>query len=451
MVNRTFVGIGLAASLFAASAYAQHQIALKNGQQVVGEIQGQTLKLKTSMGSMDLPLADITAIQGGNIQLSDGTLLKGTFIDKSIAIQTRFGLLNIKTQDVKEIAFAAPQAAPQQAAPQRAAPQQAAQQQFATAQQTGNGRTPISGPSEKEVGAQRTQGGFMSPTRVTSNIGQTVEQAQVEAADGPKKRVAIRKFENKTAVASYGQYNIGTGMLDMLTTALVNTGRFVVLEREQMDDVMVEQNFGASGRVKGRTAAKIGEVEGAELLIYAAVTDYMADQSGTQASVGQSSGAGIGALFGPVGIVVGAIAGGLAASASAQKAHVSIDLRLVDAQTGRVVSATSVEGSPKNIGAEISFGAFGGSGFTKTPIGMAIRDCINNAVNWMLITSFPQEKEKFLAVAAAAEAAAKAEAAKGSGQPQSAGNGSQTGNQEGAKPTEGGGNFFTRMFSGDRK
>ena len=53
---------------------------------------------------------------------------------------------------------------------------------------------------------------------------------------------------------------------------------------------------------------------------------------------------------------------------------------------------------------EISFGAFGGAGFSRTPIGLAIRDCINNAVDWMLITSFPDEKEKFMAAAAARNA-----------------------------------------------
>lgn len=402
-------------------AFGQHQVVMKNGNQVVGDIQLPALKLKTGVGVMDVPINEIKAIQGNNITLGDGTTITGAIVDRTFGVQTRYGLVTIQTQDIKGIVSMAPPGAPGSAS--RAA------------------RTAL---SERDVGAQRKQGTFMSPTTVTSRIGPTVEEAQAEDATGPKKRVAIRRFDNKTAIASQGQHNIGTGMMDMLTTAMVNTGRFIVLEREQMNDVMTEQNFGASGRVRGNTAARIGDVEGAELLIYGAVTDYMADQRGVQAGAGQQSGAQIGSLFGPMGMVFGAIAGGLAASASAQQAHVAIDLRLVDANTGRVVAATTVQGRPKSFGAEIQLGIFGGSGFSKTPIGLAIRDCIQNAVNWMLITSFPDEKEKFLAAAAAAEEAAKPN------QAQKLGANAEASNAE-SKPSEGVGGFFSRLFSNDKK
>ena len=418
MKLRHRLGIGFLIAVLTVPAFAQHQIVLKNGNQVAGDIQLPTLKLKTGVGVMDVPVNEIKAVQGNSITLGDGTTLTGGIVDRTIGVQTRYGLVTIQTQDIKGITSTGPPA-----------------------------RRPAAAPAEGAVAAQRKQGTFMSPTTVTSKIGQTVEEAQAEIADGPKKRVAIRRFDNKTAIGSQGQHNIGTGMLDMLTTALMNSGRFIVLEREQMNDVMTEQNFGASGRVRGKTAARIGNVEGAELLIYGAVTDYTADQTGVQASAGNSAGASIGALFGPVGIVIGALAGGLAASASAQKAHVAIDLRLVDANTGRVVSATTVQGSPKSFGVDVSFGAFGGAGFSKTPIGLAIRDCINNAVNWMLITSFPEEKEKFLAVAAAkaAEEAVKANP------PRQSGDSAQAGKADNSRPSEGVGGFFSRIFSGGSK
>ena len=413
-----FFGVCFLAALWVAPAFAQHQIVLKNGNQVVGDIQLPALKLKTGVGVMDVPVNEIKAVQGNSITLGDGTTLTGGIVDRTISVQTRYGLVTIQTQDIKGITST-----------------------------TQSARRPAAVPAESAVAAQRKQGSFMSPTTVTSKIGQTVEEAQAEIADGPKKRVAIRRFDNKTAIGSQGQHNIGTGMLDMLTTALVNSGRFIVLEREQMNDVMNEQNFGASGRVRGKTAARIGDVEGAELLIYGSVTDYMADQAGVQGRAGHSAGASIGALFGPVGIVIGALAGGLAASASAQKAHVAIDLRLVDANTGRVVSATTVQGSPKSFSVDVSFGAFGGAGFSKTPIGLAIRDCISNAVNWMLITSFPEEKEKFQALAAAkaAEEAAKANPS------QQSGDSAQAGNADKPKPAEAGGGFFSRIFSSGSK
>lgn len=437
MASRNIIGVGILLALITSPALGQHKIILKSGEQVIGEIQVSSIKLKTGVGAMDVPLNEINTIQGTNITLGDGTFLKGTIVDRAFPVKTRFGSINVRTQDIKDMVLNAP------GGPEG---------QLATTRQ-GAAPAARSGPTEQQVASQRKQGSFMSPTTITSRVGQTVEQAQTELANGPKKRVAIGRFENKTAIASQGQYNIGSGMSDMLTTALVNTGRFIVLERDQMNSVMNEQNFGATGRVRGATAARIGEVEGAELLIFASVTDYMADQSGVQGQVGSNAGMGVGAIFGPIGMLVGAVAGGLAASGGAQKAHVSIDLRLVDAQTGRVVSATSIQGTPKSIGAEISFGGFGGSAFTKTPIGMAIRDCINNAVNWMLITSFPQEKEKFLAAAAAAEAAETAAAAAKAAPGQQAANETtpSEANTDAAKPSEGIGGFFSRIFSGDKK
>lgn len=59
----------------------------------------------------------------------------------------------------------------------------------------------------------------------------------------------------------------GDGMAEMLANALFATNRFIVLERQSLDDVLREQDLGASGRVRKETAARIGEIEGADLLI----------------------------------------------------------------------------------------------------------------------------------------------------------------------------------------
>ena len=57
-------------------------------------------------------------------------------------------------------------------------------------------------------------------------------------------------------------------MATMLTTALVGTNRYIVLERDVLSEVIREQDLGASGRVKAGTEAPIGEIEGADLLSY---------------------------------------------------------------------------------------------------------------------------------------------------------------------------------------
>lgn len=231
--------------------------------------------------------------------------------------------------------------------------------------------------------------------KVTSKPGPTVEQAQYEPSWGPKKRIAVMGFDNKTSYTSGGQFDIGSGMTDQLNTALFQTGAFIVLERQAIQDLMREQEFGASGRVKHQTAAKIGEIEGAELLIYGAITEY--DPAQAEAGGGVGIGTTLGSYLGIGGLIFGAAADAAGAAATARQAHVAIDIRIVDANTGRVVNATSVEGKPREVGGEFGVSlanvAFGSSAYYKTPIGQAVRDCINTAVNFVVETAFPMKSQ----------------------------------------------------------
>jgi curli biogenesis system outer membrane secretion channel CsgG len=186
----------------------------------------------------------------------------------------------------------------------------------------------------------------------------------------------VARFENKTADSmDWYSPSIGDGMADMLTTALVNSGRYIVLERESLDTVMDEQDLGASGRVRQDTAAAIGEIEGAELLVVAAVTEFSGNAGGTS-----------GGLGGDVGRVFGAISGG------SRKAHMAVDLRVVDASTSRILAATSVEGEAKdfNLGGALSgyTGSYslGGSlsGWKNTPREKALRAVIEAAVDYVI-------------------------------------------------------------------
>jgi curli biogenesis system outer membrane secretion channel CsgG len=189
-------------------------------------------------------------------------------------------------------------------------------------------------------------------TVVSSSGGPTIQQAQQEPYAGVKKRIAVKAFDFKAASASS---EVGSGMSDMLANALFNTNRFIVLEREHVKDVIEEQDFGATGRVKRETAAPIGEIEGAELIIRGAITEFEPKCKG-------------GALL----------------IMAAQQACVTINLRIVDAKTGRVVNATTVEGRSDTVGAGLVFATnplpIGLGGWAKTPMETAIRNCIETAV-----------------------------------------------------------------------
>ena len=219
--------------------------------------------------------------------------------------------------------------------------------------------------------------GCVTPgTKATVTSGQggpSIDEAQREAYNGPKARIAVSQFKDKTG-KGWWTSRIGDGMADQLVTALFNTNKYIVLERQTLGDVLTEQDLGASGRVRKDTAAPIGHIEGAELLVVGAVTEFEGAASGSKGGLG-----GIGKG------IFGAITGGF------KKAHMAIDLRLIDTRTSRIVAATSVEGEATDVNLGGLLGGYGGSGalacglsgWKNTPTEKALRICIKEAVKFV--------------------------------------------------------------------
>ena len=57
-------------------------------------------------------------------------------------------------------------------------------------------------------------------------------------------------------------------------TQLVQSGKYVVVERAQLDAILQEQNLGASGAVTPATAAKVGKLLGVQLLLTGSMTQF---------------------------------------------------------------------------------------------------------------------------------------------------------------------------------
>ena len=231
-----------------------------------------------------------------------------------------------------------------------------------------------------------------SPEVTSSSAGSIYEEQNVHWSRRP--RVAVMEFQNKSGIYQQTKVRRGTvthgdplghGMQEQMVTALTQTGAFIVLERQALGDVMVEQDLGQTGRFKGETTAQIGELEGAEMLIYGAVTEYHPSQASIDA------GGGIDAVSGVVGAksVPGAV-GVVAQKAIAgffDQDHVALDIRIVDASSGRVLNSTSVEASPRDFGGQIG-GVFGntllkGGGSYSTPIQKTVRAAMIKAVNFV--------------------------------------------------------------------
>src|SRR5262245_6044011 len=194
--------------------------------------------------------------------------------------------------------------------------------------------------------------------------------ANADAAAQTKTRIAVTAFENKVKTPlPDSSWKLGEGLAEMLTTELVKTGQFIVVERQGLGDVVGEQALGQSGLVRGETAARTGQMLGAQIVVRGAVTEFTEFASGGGGGV-QSGNVRVG--------------GGV------QNAHVALDLRLIDTSSGQVLAshsvAKSVPSTGGGFGARSGSIAFGGDVFFQTPLGQATRAAMQDAVQFVRMT-----------------------------------------------------------------
>jgi len=222
-------------------------------------------------------------------------------------------------------------------------------------------------------------------TKPTAKITPAAGAAGFPPYSGPKARIVVADFEVK---ASKATGEIGAGLREMLVTALMNSNRFSVLERQALGAVMREQELSASGAAQPGTEVPRGQIKTADLIVTAAVTEFEPQASGGVAGVGGGGGVGSGILGGILG-------------AALTKAHMALDIRIVDSSTSEVVEATRVQGEASDIAGGFMTGFIGGWGlgaglgaYSNTPMEKAIRICIIEAVRH-ISDKIPQDYYKY--------------------------------------------------------
>jgi len=201
-----------------------------------------------------------------------------------------------------------------------------------------------------------------------SNVQEEPQEAAYAPYNGPKKRLAVLEFDNKISNRWWDRsWNVEERMTEMVITELMKTNRFIVVERGALNEVLSEQDLGESGRIRQETAAKVGEVLGAQVLVKGAITEFIEKESG-----------------GGGGILVG----GIGIGGKTSQGHVAMDMRLIDATTGQILQSHRAEGKIKTskIGGIAFFKgiALGGSTFKKTALGKATRSSVVDAVRFVV-------------------------------------------------------------------
>jgi curli biogenesis system outer membrane secretion channel CsgG len=168
----------------------------------------------------------------------------------------------------------------------------------------------------------------------------------------------------------------------MLVTRLAQANKVVIVERAKMATLTKEQDFNASNRVKQGTGARVGQISGADALLSGDIVVFGRDDKKKSVKGGG---------------LIGGVIGGIASSKNEDKAVVTIDYRLIDAETSEIIATGEAKGESVRKGNAL--GAIGGvlgkgvagvqvdmtsSNFAQTIIGEATQDCVNKLADILL-------------------------------------------------------------------
>jgi curli biogenesis system outer membrane secretion channel CsgG len=191
--------------------------------------------------------------------------------------------------------------------------------------------------------------------------------AWAQESGGLRYTVAVSKFDNQAGYRA--QWDMGDAWAAVLTDALNQTGRFIVLgEADMRAAAMDEQDFAASGRTAGGAKSPAtGQMTPAQILVKGAVTHVQDKTSG--------GGAGVSVR----GIRVGGRGG---------QAEINSTIYMVDSSTGQVIASKSVTGAAGSRGFSLGYCCrnFAGNvdAFKNDNVGKAVMASAEEAVDWML-------------------------------------------------------------------
>jgi curli biogenesis system outer membrane secretion channel CsgG len=164
----------------------------------------------------------------------------------------------------------------------------------------------------------------------------------IALAAGPT--VAVLDFDTKGLTSNWwGAFEPGVAISDLVTTQLVNTGKFNVVDRSHLNDTLQEHKLSTSGEVSPAAMVQSGQLLGAKFLISGNVLQFA--QTG-------SSGANVGGL-------IGGFAGGIVGGVRTNRVTLQVAVRVIDATTGQILQTISDEQTKSGT----SWGTGGFSGF----------------------------------------------------------------------------------------
>ena len=169
-----------------------------------------------------------------------------------------------------------------------------------------------------------------------------------------RKRVAVLEFEDRT---DYGRGRLGRAASNVLVTYLDRSQQFAIYERESLNRILDEQKLTEGKEFNAATAVAVGKMAGVELVFIGAVSNFGYHTRRTEALI-----------FG---------------SSVTREAEATVDVRLIEVATGRIVASESGRGvvtveTGKVLGVGTS------AGYDETSATTALRAAISKYVDKLI-------------------------------------------------------------------
>jgi len=186
---------------------------------------------------------------------------------------------------------------------------------------------------------------------------------------GNKARITVGTIKTKASGCSY---EMAAAIGEMLSSTLVNTGRFIVLaSHEEVAELAEEIEFAGSEYAESGQGPQKGLMESADLLVTGAVTAFEPDAGG-----------GGGMLSGLKKKAFGSI------GASSRKAEIHMEIKLIDIRTRRILKAKKIKAKSTSWSTDMTGGGWsedlsmdGALGiYSNEPMEEAIRAVLAKAV-----------------------------------------------------------------------
>lgn len=159
-----------------------------------------------------------------------------------------------------------------------------------------------------------------------------------------RKRIAVLSFETgadaQQSVRSLGSRDdLGLALSNLLVNQIAVAGKVQIVERSALDRVLREQNLSNTDRMDDTTAARIGKIVGVDAILIGSVSQFTASSKETSGSK------------------LASMTGKSQVHRMQTRVAIVVTSRLVDVNTGVVLTTAKGQGSAENVEMQVTTGA----------------------------------------------------------------------------------------------